>query len=365
MRAEPGGDEEAADVRFAEDELVVGGEALGAVDHPVDARVGDRRDAPDRAGHDLLEARPIGRQELAVEVGRDAVERPRRRMSLVAAHAQPADLFAEVDEIVRVAELREARVDAVHRLGEEVLVRHRDDRDGDAHHPAELGREHPGGVDDDVGADLAPLAVVLDGHAGDPTALRPDRHHTRVRADLRTAAARAGGQRVREPGRVQPAVRRQVDGAEHGVGRHQREARPRLGRADQLERQAEGLGPARLAAQLLEPLRAGGQSERSDLMPRRIGPGLGGEAPVQVGPVHHHLGQRHRAPQLADEPRGVERGARRELGAVDQDDVRPAELGQVVGDARAADATADDDRPGVLRHRGSPLPSRSDRRRSG
>ena len=34
--------------------------------------------------------------------------------------------------------------------------------------------------------------------------------------------------------------------------------------------------------------------------------------------------------------------------SLDEDDVRPAELGQVVGDRRSADAAADDDRPGML-----------------
>ena len=65
----PGRDEEATDLGLAEDELVVGRERLGAVDHAVDAGVGDRRDAPDGAVHDLLEARPVGREQLAVEVG--------------------------------------------------------------------------------------------------------------------------------------------------------------------------------------------------------------------------------------------------------------------------------------------------------
>ena len=107
--AEAGGHEEAANLALTEDELVVRGEPLRAVDHPVDARVADRRDAPDGAVHDLGEARPVGRQQLAVEVGRHAVERPRRRMALVAAHAQPADLLAEVDQVVGVAELRAVR----------------------------------------------------------------------------------------------------------------------------------------------------------------------------------------------------------------------------------------------------------------
>ena len=37
------------------------------------------------------------------------------------------------------------------------------------------------------------------------------------------------------------------------------------------------------------------EPQRTDLVPRRVRPGLGGQAPVQVGAVHHHLGERHRA----------------------------------------------------------------------
>ena len=40
-----------------------------------------------------------------------------------------------------------------------------------------------------------------------------------------------------------------------------------------------------------------------------------------------------------------------QLRPVDEHDVGPAALGQVVGDARPADAAADDDRPGVFHHR--------------
>ena len=275
MGAEPGGDEEAADVGLAQDELVVGGEPLGSVDDAVDACVGHRRDAPDGSLHDRLEALHVGRQELAVEVGRDAVERPRRRVTLVAAHAQPADLLAEVDEVVRVAKLWQTRVDARDRLGEEVLVGHRDDRDVHADHPAELRREHAARVDHDVGTDLTAFTAVLHRDASDPTTLRPDLHDARVRADLRPALARAGGQGVGKTGRVEPAIGRQVDRAEDALGRHEREACLRLVGGDELERQAERLGPAGLAAELLETFRAGREAERADLVPRRVRPGLG------------------------------------------------------------------------------------------
>ncbi len=104
-------------------------------------------------------------------------------------------------------------------------------------------------------------------------------------------------------------------------------------------------------------------SNRSGVEARRSEPtschdgsiaGLGGESPVQLGPVHHHPGERDRAPQLADEPGRVEGRPGGQLGPVDEDDVRPAQLGQVIGDRGAADTAADDDGPGVLDHPGEP-----------
>ena len=46
----------------------------------------------------------------------------------------------------------------------------------------------------------------------------------------------------------------------------------------------------------------------------------------------------------------MERRPGGQLGALDQDDVGPAALGQVVRDRGPADAAADDDRAGVVRH---------------
>ena len=49
--------------------------------------------------------------------------------------------------------------------------------------------------------------------------------------------------------------------------------------------------------------------------------------------------------RLADETRRVERRAARELGPVDEHDVVPSELREVVGDARAPHPAADDHAP--------------------
>ncbi len=265
VSAEAGRHEEAAHLRLAEDELVVRGEPLGAVDQLLDPRVVHRRHAVHRPRADLLEARPVGGEQLAVEVGRDAVERPGGRVALVAAHHQATHLGAEVDQVVRVAQLGQVRRHALDRLGDQVLVREGDDRDGDPRHAPDLGGEHAGRVDHDLGGDLAAIR----GHAGHAPTLDADSRHPRPRKDRRPAAPGAGGQRLGQPARVEVAVGRQPGGAEHAIGHHQREEALCLLGADQLHRQAVGLGPARLAAQLLHPLRARGKPQRADLAPAR------------------------------------------------------------------------------------------------
>ena len=127
----------------------------------------ERRHTDDRVLHQLLEARPVLLEQLAVEVGGDAVERPGRAVPLVAAHDQPARLGPEVDEQRRVAHRRHVERQP-RRLEDEVLVRHRDHRDRHAGERADLTREHPARVDDDVRLDLAPIGL----DAGHSAALR-------------------------------------------------------------------------------------------------------------------------------------------------------------------------------------------------
>ena len=99
--------------------------------------------------------------------------------------------------------------------------------------------------------------------------------------------------------------------------------------------------------------RSGVEARRSD--PTSCQPGSwpvsACRAPVQLGPVHHHRRERDRPAELADEPGGVERRATRELIALDEQDVGPTELGEVVGDGCAADPAADDHHTGPVAHR--------------
>ena len=336
--AEAARHEQAGHLRLAEAELVVGRESLRPVDHARDLHVLHLRHAPARVHDDLLEAVPVVLEQAAVEVGRDALEvraavrrEGGRGGALVAAHHQTAALLAEVDEQVGVAQRRQRvlRIALAERLGHDVLVRHRHDRDAHAREPSQLRREHASRDHHDLGVDVAALGA----HAA-----LLDPRHARAREDLHAALAGALGQREGELRRVEVAVGGKPGGAEHAVGGHQREEPLRLLRRDQVERQPERLRPARLPAQLLHALLARREPDPAALDPAaRVA-----ELPVELDRVHHHLGEVHRAAQLAHEAGGVEGGARRELVAVHEHHVVPAELGQVVGDRRAAHAAPDD-----------------------
>ena len=169
-----------------------------------------------------------------------------------------------------------------------------------------------------------------------------------VGPDVDAALARTGSEGLGEAGRVQPAVGRQPHRAKDAVGRHQRESVAAPRRRDEVHRQAECLGPAGLALQLLHPRRARRQADRADLVPRRIDAGLVEQPPVQRCAVHHHPREGHGTPELADQARAVEGRTAGELRALDEDDVRPAAFGQVVGDRCPADPAADDDDPRML-----------------
>ena len=88
-------------------------------------------------------------------------------------------------------------------------------------------------------------------------------------------------------------------------------------------------------------------------MPAGLEPDLLLERPVEVDRVHHHLGQADGAAQLPDEAGRVEGRAAREVGALAEDDVVPAEPREPVEDRGAADASADDDGARGVPHAGT------------
>ena len=313
VRAEARGDPEPAHVGRAEDELAVRRERLRAVDELHDLHLLERWDAHDRVLHQLLEARPVLLEELAVEVRRDPVERPRGAVALVAAHDEAARLRTEVHEERRVAHGRHLERQPA-RLQHEVLVRHRHDRDDHPGQRADLARIHAARVDDNLRLDLA--AVGLD--RLDVPAARADPRHARRGVDLGPTPTRALGERERQLARVDVAVGRQVRRAEHAVGRHRGEEHLRLRRRDQLERKAERLGPTGLPRDLLQALLRRGEPERPDLPPPGLEPhlvgrasGTGRRSPSSSASGRATSGAVRRAPPSGTSSRSSGRRARR------------------------------------------------------
>ena len=153
--------------------------------------------------------------------------------------------------------------------------------------------------------------------------------------DPGAAHARALGQRLGDVDRVGLAVARDEDRADQVVDREQRMARLRLGRARAPRprgRRSRPIEAARL--QLDEALRGAREAEAAVLAEAGRLPGLGLEPGVELGRVLGEPGQVLGRAQLADQPGGMPGGARGQLPALEQQHVPPAELGQVIGDAR-------------------------------
>ena len=105
------------------------------------------------------------------------------------------------------------------------------------------------------------------------------------------------------------------------------------------------------AAVLLEAIGVGGDLDEADRLEAGRLPGLGLEPRVEIARVLAHLGRRLGGRAEGDhEPGGVPGGAGGEAVALEEHDVLPAHVGQVVGDRAADDAAADDDDARVLRY---------------
>ena len=139
---------------------------------------------------------------------------------LVGADEEAVDLAAVVAGRAGVAD--DGHLDVlgghlgVQRLGDQVLVDHRDDRDVDTRHGAELGGVVAGGVDDVVAGDLfLPLSVMTFQR---PSGSWVDVGDKRVAGDLRAELAGADGHGVGGAGGVGPAVVGRVEAEDYVVG---------------------------------------------------------------------------------------------------------------------------------------------------
>src|SRR6185295_5616164 len=220
-------------------------------------------------------------------------------------------------------------------------------RDADAALRAERACPLPRAVDEDfaldgAGAGLDPFdEAVLELNAEQPRSLE----------HLHAEVARALRQALREVGRIRLAVGRKPERALQVFAAQQRPLVQRFARREQVDVDAEAARHRGLALEHDPALRRARDIDAAALLPAGGEAGLALEARIELRAVLAHA--RHRAVRahLPDQAGRVPGGSATEAPLLEQHHIAPAELRQVVGDAHADDAAADDDDLGMGRRR--------------
>jgi hypothetical protein len=325
--------------------LPSGANVNGPQPHPGRA---DRRkvlEADFEARRDALE---IVRQQVLAEVPGRLDRGPGHAGALVGSHQHPAAFLAQVDLALEV--------DRVQRLlptgefgevsGDQVLMFHREDRQFQPDHPADLARPQTAGVDDVLGVHVA----VIGDHVPGPVGARLQVHDPRAPHDLGARDLRRFRIRVRDPVGIDVTLDRIVERAREMLLVHQREELRGLVDRDDLELHPE-VPTARLRH--LQPVEPFAGAREHDPAGDVHAAGLSGDALdllveldrvlLQLGDVRVAVHGVHAARRMPGRTGG-------ELRALDQQHVLPAGLGQVIQNARTDDSAADHDHTCVAPH---------------
>ena len=344
-RVEAGGEEQAGQLgRLAEDVLVVGREALRAVDERLDPGPLQRRHPRQRAFHDRPEMLPVLVQQREREAVGDALHAPGLGFGLEAADDQPSDFLLVVGVAVGIGHRRQAGPDGRDLLRHDVHVLGRVERHADPAGGGQPMAPHAGAQDHDLAGDVAGGRA----HAARAAVLGQDADHRRRLEDAGAAPARALGQRLGGVGGIGLGVARQPQRSGEVVGAHRRPQPAGFAGGDDLGIHAEAPRRGRQAPDLLEAF-AGAGHHKAAIAPvsGRLA-GLPLERGVELVAVAGEVGQGLAGAQARDEPGSVPCRAAADAVAFEQHDIRPR-LGKMVGDAAADDAAADDDGAGPLR----------------
>ena len=293
---------------------------------------------------------PVLVEELELERVRDLRRRdPGLRNRLEPADHEASDLLLDVDVAVGVTQDRQVRVHALELVGDDVEVLGRVQRHRHADLVAEGLGPLAGTVDDDLGLDVAGVRPYA-GHAPSARGLgRVDAEDTHPLVDADAVAARALGQREGEVRRVGPPVLGQPDGTEQVVDGDDRPALLGLLGREHLAVEVEGRRGGGRPPQLHHPVLGARHDQPAALAVAGGQSGLGLEPGVQLGGVLHQPRAALAGAQQPDQAGRVPGGAARQRALLEEHDVGPAELGEVVRRRAADHAAADDDDAGAGR----------------
>ena len=337
----------------ADQGVAVGREGEGAV-HPVlDAHFLQHGIAGER--HLQLPRDPVGillDQVETVVPGR-AVDIPVPVVDLVDADQHAVLVLAQIGEAFQIDRhwhFEIERFELRDRFGYQIVVRQRRNRQFQADHPADLLGPQAAGIDDMLGEDRALFGDDL------PGAVRPlfQVQHPIVLDHGGPALARRAGIGVDGPGGVDIALPVGPQAADHTVDIHDRAAFPDLRRRHQVAiLDADGLEDPIGALQPFPARRGGGDRDAAGHVQADIVAGFRSDLAQQVDGIGLERGHVRIGVERMDAAGGVPGRSGGQHRALDQRDVGPAELRQMI-EHRGADHAAPDHHDPVLVHRTPP-----------
>ena len=348
-RIEPGRDPDVIHLRRKAEVIgIVGGKAFGAIEERVNPRLAQHRHAVDGPFQDRLEVVEILGQLIEFKAVGNARHAPGLGVRLEGAKHHLARVFLVIGAFIGHPQDRQLRQTG-NRFADDIKMLAGLKWHVDARHAPHLVAPHARAIDDHFGLDMARTAIFRGPvYAGHPAALAGKPGDLDTLLDQGAAHPRALGQSERDIGRVALAVLVEIHPGHHVIGVEMGVFRLDLGGADFLDIDTKGAGHCRGAKDFLAPLVGERDSDRADALEAGGDAGFLFQRAVEFLTVLRQPGHVRRRAQLCDQARRMPCGARGQLFAFQQDNILPAQFGQVIGHGTAHHAATDNDHTGLL-----------------
>ena len=326
----------------ADERIAVGREGERTVHPALDADFGERGEARVADLELWQDAFDIGRQQIHAVVPGCAFRAPVARVAFIHAEQRALAERLQVGEALEVRdrhELATERGEHRHVVGDEVVVRHWHHRQVEARHATHAPRPKTRRVHH-VLRDDAPL---LGDHV--PVAVGPllQIEHAVAQDEIGAAAPRGDGEGMRRAMCVDIAFVRVVEAALESRRIDERAHLADLFGRDEARRHVHGLVHGALGLEHLPALFGGGEADAARHVHADALAALSLDLIVEPDGVALQRGDVRVVVERVETRGRMPGGARGELGALDERDVGPPGTRQVIEQARADDAAADDD----------------------
>ena len=307
LRVEAGRDVEVADLGgLSQAEVRIRREGLGRAEEPGELGVLQRWDAPLRVRADRREVLPIGAELAERPVLGDRAGRAWPPVRLESADHQPAGVVPRVEVAVEPANQRQEVVHPLDRIGRDVDVLGRVERDRHADGRGEVTGPQTAGEDHALRADVPAIGT----NAENGPALGEDARHGNALADRHPVVVSALGERERRVAGIHGAVPRLDERTHEPIGRGKGPDVRHLRRFQQVRFDAVMTGDRRGVAELGESALVLRERERPGRPEVHVDTGFLREPSVQVHAVAREFGQRVGTAYASHQARRVPRGAR-------------------------------------------------------